>query len=128
MKIKSHAMPGVYYERKDGEIIIHEEDSERMISAPMDIAMRVLYFKKPIMKEIQRVIDEKEKVCEVCGDTFISQNDKVVTCCSKCQNKRKPKKRKSNLTETAVRAKKRGLSYGQYKAQETIQMYGRVKI
>ena len=142
MKIKSHAEPEVWYERKDDEIIIHEEDSDRIISAPADMAMRVLYFKKSIMTEISKVIGRKELKCPVCGRMFVAQYPQVKTCSTECQTIRrkeqsrsyatKPKKhkpaRKSQIVKTEKRARAAGMSYGQYKAQETIEMYGRVKL
>ena len=145
MRIISHEAPDVWYERVDGEIRIHEAESSRVISAPMDMAMRVLMFKKPIMTEISRVIDNKEKSCVICGNKFVSRFTKVSTCSSECHEirekqrhkeyiaKRKtPKKatvaKADKLAETAKAARDTGLTYGQYKAQETIELYGRVKI
>ena len=143
MKIKSHEAPDVWYERVDGEIRIHEAESDRVISAPMDMAMRVLMFKKPIMTEISRVIDHKEKSCVICGTKFVSRFTKVSTCSEECRKTRalqrhkeyrdsRPQKKAvakaDKLAETAKAARDIGLTYGQYKAQETIEMYGRVKI
>lgn len=142
MKIKSRENPFIWYERKDGEIVIHETDSDRAISAPADIAMRVLYFKKPIMTEISKAIGHKELKCPICGKMFVAQYPQVKTCSEECQITRKkeqlrtrgtrPKKRrpvhKSQIVKTENKARAAGLSYGQYKAQETIELYGRVKI
>ena len=137
MRILSHEAPDVWYEKVDGEIRIHEAESNRVISAPMDMAMRVLMFKKPIMTEISRVIDHKEKSCVICGNKFVSRFTKVSTCspeCHKIHEKQRHKeyiaKRKAlreatatkadKLAETAKAARDIGLTYGQYKAQETI--------
>lgn len=145
MRILSHEAPDVWYERVDGEIRIHETESDRVISAPMDMAMRVLMLRKPIMTEIARVIDHKERPCVICGNKFVSRFTKVSACSPECHeiqakqrhkeysDKRKtPRKatatKADKLAETAKAARDTGLTYGQYKAQETIEMYGRVKI
>lgn len=142
MKIKSHINPFIWYERAGGEIVIHETESDRVISAPEDIALDVLHFKKKIMYELKLVLQRKEKACEVCGSLFVSTYERTMTCCETCQRVRrreqaktrpiaKPKKKvkaKSHLTEKAAEAKKAGLSYGNLVAQQTIELYGKVEI
>lgn len=143
MRIISHEAPDVWYERVDGEIRIHETESDRVISAPLDMALRVLMFKKPIMSEISRVIDHKEKTCVICGNKFVSRFTKVPTCSEKCREARakqrhkeyrdsRPQKKTAakvdKIAETAKAARDTGLTYGQYKAKETIELYGKVKI
>ena len=113
MRILSHEAPDVWYERVDGEIRIYEAESDRVISAPMDMAMRVLMFKKPIMTEIARVIDHKEKSCVICGNKFVSRFTKVSACSPECheiQAKQRHKeyiaKRKALREATATKADK----------------------
>lgn len=142
MKIKSHINPFIWYERVGGEIVIHETDSDRVISAPEDIALDVLHFKKKIMYEMKMVLERKEKTCEVCGSPFVSGYERTMTCCESCQRVRrraqtktqspaKPRnkaKRKDHLTEKAVEAKRAGLSYGDLVARQTVELYGKVEI
>jgi hypothetical protein len=69
---------------------------------------------------------EFNRVCKVCGDSFITKQPSRVYCSQECvvegrrildRLKRAKSKKKSNaLIDIAVEARKHGMSYGQYVA------------
>lgn len=95
-------------------------------------------------KKIGRM-EQVKKYCIQCGKELTGRRTRF--CCIRCNReysrthhqscymsnpktevKLTRKQREKMLQKDVLAAKKAGLTYGQYKAQETIEMYGRVKI
>lgn len=135
MKIVSTEFPDIWYEIRDGNIDVHDEKG--MVSTPIEMA-HALKFNNRAMVEINKVIEGKSKCCEVCGRPFVSYRSNANACSDKCKRirrteqqrgyRRKKPKRKSQLVAAENEARAKGMSYGQYKALETIEKYGRVKV
>lgn len=74
-------------------------------------------------------MEDKTKVCKYCGKEFKTNREKQKYCCTACRRqgqsaqKRAAKKEKDakermeqGLIKDAMEAKKRGMTYGQYKS------------
>lgn len=68
------------------------------------------------------------KECVVCGKSFMPTNSRQIYCSKECKTedykaygppaKKKKKKPNNDLVDVAVKARKAGMTYGQYVAME----------